>query len=365
MSFDDECYDECYHCGGMYDYRGCTLCVICNGCGDYLPDPDPEEFPKCKDCKIEFAVFCKKEDAKKAGRSYNPDNDFELSRGKCKTMGCNESLSAGYRCRSCVPCNFCGNNVDIPYDDFDTALCKACDEHDFFPKAKAEESEESEAEAEESEAESEAEAEESEAEESEAEAEESEAEAEESEVESEEDFIADCPFCGGLVTIAGCTFCIICSCGDEVRDPDPEEDFPKCKNCKLEAAKYLTEFRAKRTSKAAEESDEESESEAEESDEESEAEESDEETETTYVRNFPSGLYYTGRNDVHRVYYSNARLSSTVSFYFKTKELAMKCIETHRHMMNESSDMVLLTLALYAPESIAGGLTELRKYLVL
>lgn len=45
-----------------------------------------------------------------------------------------------------------------------------------------------------------------------------ESEYEESDEESEADFIADCPFCGGLVTIEGCTLCVICSCGEQIRD---------------------------------------------------------------------------------------------------------------------------------------------------
>ena len=75
------------------------------------------------------------------------------------------------------------------------------------------------------------------------------------------------------------------------------------------------------------------------------------------IPNYPSGLYYTYSRKVHRAYYSNARLSSIVSFYFNSEEMAREFIKAHSHLMDLPSHEVLPILMLSAPMS----LTELRK----
>jgi hypothetical protein len=57
------------------------------------------------------------------------------------------------------------------------------------------------------------------------------------------------------------------------------------------------------------------------------------------IPNYRSGLYYTYSRllKVHRVHYSNARLSSAVFFYFNTEEMAREFVKTHSHMSYESS----------------------------
>ena len=120
---------DCRNCGTLVTRDGCNICNECE-CGESVRDYDPnkDRSPKCKDCKFKDALFRKEFDAEKAGLPYDPDYDFELSPGNC--CDCESPLSAGFRCRDCVPCVLCGINVDVPYDDFDTAMCKKCLEED-------------------------------------------------------------------------------------------------------------------------------------------------------------------------------------------------------------------------------------------
>lgn len=116
---------DCRNCGGLVTDAGCSICRNCS-CGETVEDYDPKKDPSptCKKCKFTYALFLKKFEAEKAGLPYDPDYDFELSPRIC--YDCESPLSAGFRCRVCVPCTWCGINVDVPYDNFDEAKCKTC-----------------------------------------------------------------------------------------------------------------------------------------------------------------------------------------------------------------------------------------------